>query len=100
MVFDEDEEDKDDTPTKKEDILERVTNMWTEKPGFTSLKHFYAFDPRRDGILTSSKFRMAIRIGGCHLSDFEYSRLMKVLGAEEDDDVNYHSFLAAIEKLE
>ena len=43
---------------------------------------------------------MAIRIGGCHLSDFEYSRLMKVLGAEEDDDVNYHSFLAAIEKLE
>ena len=100
MVFDEDEEDKDDTPTKKEDILERVTNMWTEKPGFTSLKHFYAFDPRRDGILTSSKFRMAIRIGGCHLSDFEYSRLMKELGAEEDDDVNYHSFLAAIEKLE
>lgn len=100
MIFDEDEEDKEDTPKGKEDILERVAKMWPDKPGFTSLKHFYAFDPRRDGILSSSKFRMAIRIAGCHLKDFEYSRLMKVLGIEEDEDVNYHMFLEAIEAVE
>lgn len=101
LAFDEDEEDKDGTPTKtKEDILERVADMWPGQPGFTSLKHFYAFDPRRDGILSSSKFRMAIRIAGCHLSDFEYSRLMKVLGLDDDDDVNYHSFLQAVESVQ
>ncbi|QDZ24603.1 hypothetical protein HOP50_14g71420 [Chloropicon primus] len=100
MVFEEDEDEKDDTPKAKEDILERVANMWPDRPGFTSLKHFFAFDPLRCGILSSSKFRMAIRIAGCHLSDFEYSRLMKVLGINDDDDVNYHSFLSAIESLE
>ena len=43
---------------------------------------------------------MAIRIAGCHLSDFEYSRLMKVLGLDDDDDVNYHSFLQAVESVQ
>ena len=84
----------------QDDVLARVAELWPEPFSFASMKHFLYFDPRRDGILSSTQFRMALRTVGCHLSDFEFTNLMKRLGFEDDEAFKYDIFLKAVEEVQ